>query len=1022
MMGLDELTQDIDSLQNSDDWNLETFKYTEYGRYDFEQYIDPDNNIFNDLNKKCNYYTEEQLIMKLVRNDISIIHFNGRSMYTNFGKIQDHLNKYKNPFNIIAITETWFDLDRGTDFPLKGYELIYKNRENKVGGGVALYVDCKLKHKVIESMSIIIDDILECLTIEICRENHKNIIISCVYRAPGTDIETFRNTIENLLSKCNQKTIFLCGDNNIDLLNPHKHKSIDEFIDTMYSINLYPLITRPTRITRNTATLIDNIFTNEMGKNMESGLLVTDITDHLPVFVIYKCDYVNTNTTDSPRYKRLLTERSIAALKQDLLAQNWNTIYDETNTNTAYDIFLSIFMKHFDKNCPLHKCKEKKSEIKKPWITPKLRNACRKKNTLYKEFIRHRTIETEHKYKRYKNKLIHMIRTSKKEYFNNMLENHKNNAKGLWSVLNKIIKKGAMSTDYPQCFNDNGKTITKLSDIANGFNDFFVNIGPTLADAIITPLDGSRPAEEWGFSNQNSMFLKAVEEQEVIDTVRKYNNKTSTDHNDISMCLVKKIIDAIIKPFTYICNLSFRNGIFPNKMKTAKVIPIHKAGDKQQFTNYRPISLLSQFSKILEKLFGDRLDHFVEKNNLLSESQYGFRCKRSPAMALIELTEEVINNINNKMFTVGVFVDLKKAFDTLNHDILIRKMEKYGFRGVVLNWIKSYIKNREQFVQIGDCKSSCRTLICGVPQGSVLGPKLFNLYINDLPKVSSVLKCVLFADDTNIFCSGEDIQQLLEVITKEMSKIQLWFNKNKLSLNLTKTKCMVFGNRKINTEIQLIIDNNIIERVYENKFLGVIVDHKLCWKPHIEYVRAKMAKSIFVISRAREILNPKSMHTLYCTLILPYMYYCSEVWGNTYKTTLNTLVTLQKRAIRLINNVGYRDHTHRLFTESHVLKFTDMVNYKTLQVMYKARYNQLPLNVQNKFLDKEGEYNLRRPLNFKKQVMNTNLKVMCISSYGVTLWNALEEEIQYSTNINQFKYKLKNSIFARYRLEVPQSL
>ena len=164
------------------------------------------------------------------------------------------------------------------------------------------------------------------------------------------------------------------------------------------------------------------------------------------------------------------------------------------------------------------------------------------------------------------------------------------------------------------------------------------------------------------------------------------------------------------------------------------------------------------------------------------------------------------------------------------------------------------------------------------------------------------------------------------------------------------------------------------------------------------------------------------MHTLYCTLILPYMYYCSEVWGNTYKTTLNTLVTLQKRAIRLINNVGYRDHTHRLFTESHVLKFTDMVNYKTLQVMYKARYNQLPLNVQNKFLDKEGEYNLRRPLNFKKQVMNTNLKVMCISSYGVTLWNALEEEIQYSTNINQFKYKLKNSIFARYRLEVPQSL
>lgn len=221
-------------------------------------------------------------------------------------------------------------------------------------------------------------------------------------------------------------------------------------------------------------------------------------------------------------------------------------------------------------------------------------------------------------------------------------------------------------------------------------------------------------------------------------------------------------------------------------MKTAKVIPLFKNGDKHEFTSYRPVSMLSQFSKVLEKLYAQRLDSFIEKNNLLSESQYGFRNNRSTALALMKITEEITTAVDNYQHTIGVFIDLKKAFDTIDHSILISKLNKYGVRGIVLDGLISYLHNRQQYVQLEGYKSECLKLECGVSQGSILGQKLFILYINDICEVSKIMQFVLFADDTNLFCSGDDLISLAETITNEMIKLKKWFNKNKLSLNLKK--------------------------------------------------------------------------------------------------------------------------------------------------------------------------------------------------------------------------------------------
>lgn len=981
------ILEQLIKLDDHDKMGLKTFEYTEHKPQDIENDIDPDNNFLNNINNNCCYYSDEQFNATVkIDHNFSIIHFNSRSLYANFKKITKYLEQFKKPFNIIAISETWITSEKGVDdLQMNGYELNYMCRKNKAGGGVALYVDIRLDYKVVECMSAVVDDITECITVEIGMEKKKNVLVSCIYRTPGTSIDTFGDWMEKMFASTNQKVMFICGDINVDLLNPNKHKSTEEFINTIYSLGLHPKITKPSRITAQSATLIDNILTNVLEDKIVSGLLVNDISDHLPVFAVYDCSHKENKDSNKFIYKRARNEGSMTLFRNELLKQNWNEVYGVEDIDIAYESFLKTFNTLYDKHCPMKRYNRKQKYNDSPWLTKGLQNACKKKNSLYRDFIKHRNTETENKYKKYKNKLTNIMRTCKKDYYNKLLEHNKGNTKGLWSVLNTIIRSGSRVSSYPAHFKDEDKTLHNMDEVVSGFNKFFVNVGPELANQIHSETSGEVSVPNFE-RNPSSFFLRATEEGEIKEIVNKFKNKISTDCEEIDMTIVKRVIDGILKPLTHICNLSFLTGKFPDKMKVAKVIPLYKTGDKHNFTNYRPVSLLPQFSKILEKLFNTRLDTFIEKHKLLTDSQYGFRENRSTSLALMELIEEITNCVDNKKYAIGIFIDLKKAFDTINHDILLEKMERYGMRGVGLNWLKSYLLGRQQFVKLGEHKSTLLDITCGVPQGSILGPKLFILYINDICKVSNILKFVLFADDTNIFCSGDNLQLLLEEITSEMNKLKRWFDRNKLSLNLSKTKIMFFGNHKIKANSTVKIDNVNIERVYEIKFLGVILDHKISWKPHISYVRAKMARSVSILGKSRFILNQRALHILYCSLVLPYLNYCLEIWGNTYKSNLKPLVITQKRAIRIVNNAGYQEHTNSLFLQLNALKFMDMVNFKTAQVMFKARNRLLPVNIQNMFFDREGGYNLRGQLNFRKLLVHTTMKSKCITICGVNLW------------------------------------
>lgn len=708
----------------------------------------------------------------------------------------------------------------------------------------------------------------------------------------------------------------------------------------------------------------------------------------------------------------------------DFLSTDWENLLDLKNNNpdNSFNCFINQLNSLLDTYAPTKKLTKKqiKSNLK-PWITSGIKKSIIARDKLLRQFIKSKdnTLKSNlhTQYKIYRNSIVNLIRKSKQNYFTKYFQKNSKNSKKIWQGINEYLYRNKTKENNNISLNINGSTVTEPIEVANTFNNFFTSIADSIRDKIPKALNNYKQYLKEPLAN--SFFFKPVSEEEMANTIISLSSNKATGPFSIPTKILNLVLVDIASILTSIINLSFETGIFPSALKLVKVIPIFKnKGSNQDYNNYRPISLLSNIDKIFEKLVHSRLTHFLDNFKIIYEKQFGFRKKHSTSHTLISLTEEIRKSLDKGNFSCGVFIDLQKAFDTVDHSILLEKLRHYGIRGTANKWFKSYLSNRKQFVFISGVKSEIKEIKHGVPQGSVLGPLLFIIYINDIYNSIRNSSTFLFADDTGILNSNTNLKTIEKQLNIDLKSLYKWLCASKISLNVTKTVVVLFHQNKkdLNYDLKLKLNGKYLEHSESVKYLGLQLDQNLSFSEHLNKLSAKLRNANGALSKIRHVASGSVLKSVFNSLFMSHISYACQTWGQDINLNTSRIFKLQKAALRLMSFSNFQAPSQPLFFKQKLLKISDLVKLNNLLLIHDILNDQSPSNLSKTcVLETYTDYHETRGktlgLLIKPQCRTTKYGLKSVSYQSISIWNELQLHYK-NTNLScQTRSKFKSLAF-----------
>lgn len=926
----------------------------------------------------------------------SLLFMNIRSIKNKIDDLKSLIQSFDSKIEHLLIAETWLTDDNIASL-LPDYQMFATNRVAKRGGGVAIFTTKSNLNFQIFELKYLTPDIESVFV-----QTDKNKCIGCIYRPPSGNINNFLEKFEEILEFISHKgyQAYICGDFNINL--KEKNSSSENLELIMLSYSFRNIVDSPTRVTLESETLIDLVITND-DSHIKNEVLKSDLSDHFPILTTFKENSLQIN--EKYTYRNY-SEKNLTGFKLECNQLNWDEIYNEQNPDVAYDIFYTKLMSIYNKYFPdiqgnkIHKVNDL------PWITKELKKSKKIKNKLFKKYLKSKDLLDLNIYKNHRNKLNREFRQAKIEYYNKTFISK--DKKQIWIELNKLMHRTTQPNKIESIIK-NDTVITDKGKLPDIFNEFFINVNDDTINPNTKILND--PLEYIKLSQPNSFSFIPTSPIEVQKVISRMKNKVSTGIDLIIIKPIKLISESLSYPLAFLINLSLEKGIFPNALKKALVKPIFKKGNEQLVSNYRPISILPVFSKIYESIISTQMTQYLEKFSLLYKKQYGFRVNKTTEMAILDLTERVKINLDNGETNIGIFLDIQKAFDTINHKLLLQKLDKYGFRGVVNDWIKSYLSNRYQSVEINNIRSVEKEIIKGVPQGSILGPLFFLVFINDLHNAVDEAP-ILFADDTNLLFHNIDLDTLINTTNNQLKGIDNWFSANLLKLNYEKTQMIIWSPHhqldvnKLYIKDKIKISEVILNFVPNLTYLGIKIDEALNWQAHITYIIKKIAFILKIISQQKTLLPQIIRKQLYYALIYPHLIYGIVIWGDSNKKFINKLLLLQKRFLRILYDVGWYDAITIYFKKDNIFTINQLYHLHLGQIMFKLTKQNDNSQLSDLFLRKINSIT-RYNLNYLLPKINKETTKKILSFKGAKFWNSLPQSIKEINMFKQYKKLLR---------------